>query len=74
MDLESKKKKIIEWVEGLEDQEIIDSLEKLSEQGWWDELSEFEKSEIEKAQKEYEDGLGIPDQEARKIISRKLDS
>ena len=50
MNLETRKLNIISWVSGLEDESIIDKIEKLRFYGgdWWEMIDENEKANIKK--------------------------
>jgi len=58
MNLETRKLNIISWVSHLEDESIIERIEKLRSYGgdWWEMIDENEKSNIEKGILQAENG------------------
>jgi len=58
MNLETRKLNIISWVSRLEDESIIERIEKLRSYGgdWWEMIDENEKSNIEKGILQAENG------------------
>lgn len=72
MDLQAKKLQLIEWLLGLQDEQMLRRIENLkSGKDWWDELRESDKKSIEEGLKDLEEGRVLTSDQVRKSI-RKL--
>ncbi len=59
--IQSKKLRLIEWLLHLEDEQLIDQLDKVREgTDFWDELNEAEKAEVEEGIRQLDQGEGRP--------------
>lgn len=68
---EAIKLELIEWLTKLEDDETLEYLKivkdsKSSKHDWWDDISEPEKSSIERGLKDIEEGKTVPHEEVKK--------
>lgn len=69
MDIKAKKKELIEWIENLDDIEILKSLKIIKEQSGsvsWDDLPNETKESIERAEKDIKAGCITPHEDVRK--------
>jgi len=73
MNIQAKKYKLIEWITNIQDSKLIDKLVKIAnESDWWDEISEAEKTSIEKGLKNLEEGKAVYHSEAKKVYEKYL--
>ncbi len=75
MNLHAEKIKLIEWITRIQDFKTIEKLLKIRNESptdWWDELSEFERKEIELGLKDLEDGNTIEHIEVKKLYEKYL--
>jgi len=76
MNLEREKLKLIEWIANLKDDSIIERIKMLKEnqlvRDWWDEISEEEKTAIEKGLEDIKAGRVIPQKDVRKEYAKWL--
>lgn len=75
MDLGAEKKKIIEWVKGLDDPDIIHGLiaMSMSDKNWWDKISQEERDGILRGHQDYLAGRTIPHEEVIEKNKQQLD-
>jgi predicted transcriptional regulator len=74
-EIQTKKLDIIQWVASLQDEALIDELEKIRQsenRDWWDEISEEEKAAIEAGLADEKAGNFISHDEARKTWEKWL--
>ncbi|WP_162340438.1 hypothetical protein [Cyclobacterium salsum] len=67
MDIQTEKLRLIEWLAGLNDTEILNefiTLKKRKEVDWWDGISAEERSEIEEGLAQADRGEVVPHEEA----------
>ncbi len=73
MNIQAKKYKLIKWITNIQDSKLIDKLVKIADEtDWWDEISEPEKTSIEKGLKDLEEEKVIYHSEAKKIYEKYL--
>ena len=76
MNIEREKLKLIEWIANLKDDSIIERIKILKEnqlvRDWWDEISEEEKTAIEKGLEDIKAGRVIPQKDVRKEYAKWL--
>lgn len=76
LNLEKEKLEIIKWVTGLKDNTAIERLKMLrkspKKSDWWNEISEEEKSAIDKGLADIKAGRVKPHKEARKLYEKWL--
>jgi len=76
MNIEREKLKLIEWISNLKDDSIIERIKILKEnqlvRDWWDEISEEEKTAIEKGLEDIKAGRVIPQKDVRKEYAKWL--
>jgi hypothetical protein len=73
MEVIEKKLELIQWISTLEDEKLIIELmgyKNHHEADLWDELSEYEKNEIELGLKDIEEGRVVPHSEVMKIFDK----
>lgn len=71
MGLKAIKLELIDWLSGLEDQDIIEYLKLVKESheagnDWWEELTEVQKKGIEKGLNDVKEGRIVSHEEVRK--------
>ena len=75
LNIEEKKLALIQWLSGIDDPQLIDSIMKLKDReqaDWWDQVSEAEKASIEKGLADAESGKLEPHSTARKRYEKWL--
>jgi len=76
INVEREKLKIIKWVTGLKDDSAIERLKMLRDNprklDWWNEISEDEKSAIDRGLEDVKAGRVKPHKEARKLYEKWL--
>jgi len=75
MNIQNAKIDLIQWLTTLEDKSLIQKileLRKTETQDWWNEISDLEKSSIEKGIGDAENGKVTPHSEARKVYEKWL--
>lgn len=78
MELQTRKYDLIQTLVNSKDLALLQKLESVihshqpMEGDWWDHISEEEKASIEKGVVQLDRGEGIPNEEARKMIDKKL--
>lgn len=75
INLQNKKIELIQWLSTLNDLSIIEKLMKLREtekKEWWDEISDAEKSAIEKGIQDADNGKLNPHSNAKEIYGKWL--
>lgn len=73
MNIQAKKYKLIEWITNIQDSKLIDKLVKIADgSDWWDEISDAEKTSVEKGLKDLEEGKIVYHSEAKKIYEKYL--
>ena len=76
MDTQASREYIIEWLKQVKDPRILSELESLArshqEGDWWDSTSEAAKASILKGHQEYLDGKGIPHDQAKEMLKKRL--
>lgn len=75
LNIEEKKLALIQWLSGIDDPQLIDSIMELKDReqaDWWDQLSEAEKTSIEKGLADAESGKLEPHSTARKRYEKWL--
>ena len=73
MNIQTKKIELIQWISSLNDVDIIDEIMKLRENGvrdWWFELSQEERTSLEKGISDADAGNLKSHSEARKLYER----
>lgn len=74
-EIQTKKLDLIQWVAGIQDESLIDELQKFMQgesRDWWDEISEEEKAAIESGLEDEKVGNFISHEEARKTWEKWL--
>jgi predicted transcriptional regulator len=74
-EIQSKKLDIIQWVAGIQDESLLDELQKIMQsenRDWWDEISQEEKAAIEAGLADEKAGNFISHKEARKTWGKWL--
>ena len=75
MNIQTEKLKLIEWIARIQDSKTLEKLisfHKEYETDWWDEISEFEKKEIEIGLKDIEEGRTVDHSEVRTLYEKHL--
>ncbi|MCF8296267.1 MAG: hypothetical protein K9J13_01875 [Saprospiraceae bacterium] len=75
MNIHAEKLKLIEWIAKIQDFNTIEKLIKIRNKNpndWWDELSEFEKTEIQLGIDDIEQGNTIDHSEVKKLYEKYL--
>ena len=76
LNVEKEKLEIIKWVTGLKDTTAIERLKMLRDRpknsDWWDEISDEEKTAIDKGLEDIKAGRVKPHKEARKLYEKWL--
>ena len=73
MNVQAKKYQLIEWITNIQDTKLIDRLVKIADESdWWDNISEAERSSIERGLKDLEEGRFVDHSEARKYYEKYL--
>jgi hypothetical protein len=75
MNIHAEKIKLIEWIARIQDFNTIEKLINIRNKealDWWDDLSEFERNEIELGLKDVEQGNTIKHSEAKKLYEKYL--
>ncbi len=75
MNIQNAKIDLIQWLTTVEDKSLIQQileLRKSQTNDWWDEISDLEKSSIEKGIADAENGKVAPHSEARKVYEKWL--
>lgn len=75
MNIQAEKLKLIEWIAKVQDLNTIEKLLKVRNENpydWWDELSEYEKKEIELGIADIEQGKTVDHQEVKKLYEKYL--
>lgn len=77
MNIQSEKKKLIEWILGLKDESVIEEIKALKENSlngsdWWDELSEEEIKSIEEGLKDVEEGRVVSYEQVKEDMKKWL--
>lgn len=78
MNIKTEKLNLIEWLLGLKDTSIIETIQLLKQNSiqkktdWWDEISEAEKTSINKGLNDLKEGKKIPYREIRKDYAKWL--
>lgn len=75
MNIQAEKLKLIEWITKVQDFKTIEKVLKIQNEDssdWWDELTDFEKKEIELGLADIEQGNTVEHSEARKIYEKYL--
>lgn len=76
MDAQASRKYIIQWLQQVNDVRILKELESLArshqEGDWWQSTSEAAKASILQGHQEYMNGKGIPHDEAKQILKKRL--
>jgi hypothetical protein len=75
MNIQAEKLKLIEWIARIQDSKTLEKLisfHKEYETDWWDEISEFEKKEIELGLKDIEEGRTVDHSEVKKLYEKHL--
>ncbi len=74
-EIQTKKLDLIQWVAGIQDESLIDELQKLmlaENREWWDDLSDAQKASIEAGQEDIEAGRVLPHEEVKKVYEKWL--
>jgi hypothetical protein len=76
INIEREKLDIIKWVTGLKDTSALERIRMLrvhpKKMDWWDEITEEEKSAIDKGLEDIKEGRVRPHKEAKKIYEKWL--
>ncbi len=75
MNIQNAKIDLIQWLTTLEDKSLIQKileLRKTQTKDWWNEISDLEKSSIEKGIVDAQNGKITPHSEARKVYEKWL--
>jgi len=73
MNVRTKKYQLIEWITSIQDIKLIDKLVKIAEEtDWWDNISDAEKTSINRGLKDLEEGRYVDHSEARKHYEKYL--
>ena len=73
MNVQAKKYQLIEWITNIQDTKLIDRLVKIADESdWWDNISEAERSSIERGLKDLDEGRFVDHSEARKLYEKYL--
>ncbi len=77
MDISTEKLKLIKWIKHIQDESILDHLifiknEYARNTDWWDEISTYEKQEIEAGIKDSEAGRTVLHEDAQKVYKKYL--
>ncbi|MAO64173.1 MAG: hypothetical protein CL666_04170 [Balneola sp.] len=73
--LQTDKKELLDWIEGIEDPEVLKDLKSIKENQdsiYWDDLSDDVKEGIEKGRKDAKEGRITPHEEVRKSYEKWL--
>ena len=75
MNLETRKSNIINWLHGLDDEEVISRVEQIqsNKSDWWNEISQVEKEGILRGIEDVKAGRIIPYDEVKKDIKKWLE-
>jgi predicted transcriptional regulator len=74
-EIQTKKLELIQWVAGIQDESLIDELQKFMQgenRDWWDDLSDDQKASIEAGQEDIEAGRVMPHEEVKKVYEKWL--
>lgn len=75
-DAQASRNYIIQWLQQVNDLRILEELESLArahqEGDWWQSTPESVKASILQGHQEYLDGKGIPHEEAKAILKKRL--
>ena len=76
MNLSKKKLELVQMILNAESSSVLEKVESLlkreQESDWWDDLSEAQRKDIEKAVEELENGEGIPHAEVMREVKEKV--
>jgi len=76
MNIESEKRKLIEWITGLQDDSILEKIKMLknrqSQKDWWNEITDEEKASIEKGLEDVKAGRIIPHEKVKQEYEKRL--
>lgn len=75
MNIQAEKLKLIEWITKIQDFKTIEKvleIQKETPYDWWDELTDYEKKEIESGLADIEQGNTVDHSEVRKIYEKYL--
>lgn len=75
LNIEEKKLALIQWLSGIDDPQVIDSIMELKDReqaDWWEQLSDAEKTSIAKGLADAEAGKFQPQSAARKRYEKWL--
>jgi predicted transcriptional regulator len=75
MNIQAEKLKLIEWIAKVQDFKTIEKVLKIQREApydWWDDLTDFEKKEIELGLADIEQGNTVDHSEVRKIYEKYL--
>ncbi|MBN2681092.1 MAG: hypothetical protein JXR58_01165 [Bacteroidales bacterium] len=73
MNVQTKKYQLIEWITSIQDTRLINKLVKIAEEtDWWDNISDAEKTSINRGLQDLEEGKCLDHSEARKQYEKYL--
>lgn len=73
MDIKATKRDLINWLEKLEDPEVLAQLSVIKNgQDWWEEIGEEEKLAIDEGLAELDRGEGVPHEKVMKSLRERL--
>lgn len=75
MNIQAEKLKLIEWIAKIQDSQTIEKLLRIRNENsydWWDELSDYEKKEIELGLEDIHQGKTVDHSEVKKLYEKYL--